>query len=523
MFNQLGLLNLVVKAPWRTCNESGAQAAFCLRAFPVLVMNKYYKKIRIARMKRWVLFAWVILFTLQINSLANGRVSEMPNVVILLADDLGYGELGCQGNAEIPTPNIDSIAASGVRFTSGYVTAPNCSPSRAGLLTGKYGTRFGHEFNPIGEKNEESAIGLPLDQTTIAEALQEAGYVTGLFGKWHLGGTAAYHPYRRGFDEFFGFMHEGHYFVPEPWKGVTTWLRRRTLPGGGEGRRAFGKVIYSTHLNNNEPDYDANNPIVRGSQPVIETEYLTDALARESVDFIDRHKDKPFFLLVTFNAVHSPLQGADAYMRKFSHIDDIQRRIFAAMLSNLDDSVGRIVNKLRDSGLEKETMLYFLSDNGGPTRELTSSNLPLRGGKSQMYEGGLRVPFMLQWPGTIPAGTIYDRPVITTDIFPTTLAAAGMALPKGSQLDGINILPYIMGKAAGDPHDVLYWRQGPKGALRKEDYKLVKMAANNWQLFDLSSDLSEENNLSQQKPELTKSLIQEWERLDSEMVEPAFR
>ncbi len=194
-----------------------------------------------------------------------------PNVVVLLADDLGYGELGCQGNPQIPTPHIDSIAATGVRFTAGYVTAPNCSPSRAGLLVGRYPTRFGHEFNPIGAKNEDPAYGLPVGEQTIAAAMQDAGYVTGVIGKWHLGGTAEYHPYRHGFDEFFGFLHEGHYYVPDPWQGVTTMLRRRVLPGGGEGRRVFGKVIYGTHLPYNEPDYDANNPIVRGSHEVVES------------------------------------------------------------------------------------------------------------------------------------------------------------------------------------------------------------------------------------------------------------
>ncbi|MBT5916182.1 MAG: sulfatase-like hydrolase/transferase, partial [Opitutae bacterium] len=299
-------------------------------------------------------------FILKLVSHGSNRVSQMPNLIILLADDLGYGELGCQGNQEIPTPNIDDIAKKGVRFSQGYVTAPNCSPSRAGLLTGKYGTRFGHEFNPTGAKNEEPGFGLPLSQQTIADSLQMAGYVNGLIGKWHLGGTAPYHPFRRGFDEFFGFTHEGHYFVPEPWKGTTTWLRRRVLPGGGQGIRTFGNVIYSTHLGN-EPDYDANNPIVRGSQPVREKEYFTDAITRESVDFIDRHSDKPFFLFVSYNAVHSPLQAADKYMKKFKHIEDIQRRIFAAMLSNLDDSVGEILKKVEKEDLENDTLVFFLS------------------------------------------------------------------------------------------------------------------------------------------------------------------
>jgi arylsulfatase A-like enzyme len=450
------------------------------------------------------------------------RVSGMPNVVVLLADDLGYGELGCQGNHQIPTPHIDAIAAAGVRFTSGYVTGPNCSPSRAGLLTGSYGTRFGHEFNPTGAKNEDPGMGLPLKQKTMAEALQKAGYVTGVIGKWHLGGTAHYHPYRRGFDEFYGFLHEGHYFVPPPWKSVSTWLRRKTLPGGGKGRRTFGKVTYSTHMEYDEPDYDADNPILRGSQPVHEQAYLTDALTREAVDFIERHHDKPFFLFLAYNAVHSPLQGADKYMKKFEHIEDIQRRIFAAMLANLDNSVGEVTKKIRCEGLENDTMIYFISDNGGPTRELTSSNLPLRGEKGQMYEGGIRVPFMLQWPGRIPEGKTYERPVMTTDIFATTFAAAGLTMPEAGQLDSVNLLSYVEGEKEGNPHESLYWRQGAKRALRKGDMKVVRQGSA-WELYDLSKDISEKNDLAKSKRVLLNELVKEWEKLDAQMVNAAFR
>jgi len=453
------------------------------------------------------------------------RVSNMPNVIILFADDLGYGELGCQGNRQIPTPNIDAIAKAGVRFTSGYVTAPNCSPSRAGLLTGRYGVRFGYEFNPTGAKNEDPNFGLAAGQKTLPDALQNAGYVTGLIGKWHLGATAAYHPYRRGFDEFFGFLHEGHFYVGQPWEGVSTWLRRKTLPDGGKGRRTFGKVTYSTHMKYNEPDYDANNPILRGSQPVDEKEYLTDALTREAVDFIDRHKDKPFFLYLAYNAVHSPLQASDKYMKKFAHIEDLQRRVFASMLANLDDSVGAVMSKLRKEGLEKDTIFYFISDNGGPTRELTSSNLPLRGEKGQMYEGGIRVPFMVQWPGKIPKSKTYDRPVVTCDIFATTFAAAQIAMPKDRKLDSVNILPFIKGEKTGDPHDTLYWRQGNKRALRQGDMKVV--SSNNrkikWELYDLSKDISEKNNLADKQPATFEKLVEEWNKLDEEMVDAVFR
>lgn len=463
-----------------------------------------------------------LIFFSSISSYGSDRISKIPNLIILLADDLGYAELGCQGNKDIPTPNIDEIAKKGVRFTQGYVTAPNCSPSRAGLLTGKYGTRFGHEFNPTGAKNEEPGFGLPLSQKTIADSLQKVGYVNGLIGKWHLGGTAPYHPFRRGFDEFFGFTHEGHYFVPEPWKGTTTWLRRSVLPGGGQGIRTFGKVIYSTHLGN-EPNYDANNPIVRGSQPVHEEEYFTDAITRESIDYIDRHADKPFFLFVSYNAVHSPLQAADKYMNKFKHIEDIQRRIFAAMLSNLDDSVGGIMKKLAQEGLEKDTLVFFLSDNGGPTKELTSSNLPLRGGKGQMYEGGIRVPFLFQWPGKVPAGKTYDRPVMSTDIFATIHAAAGVSKPKGEYGESYDLLPYLTGKYKEDPHEWLYWRQSHKTAFRMGDMKILRQSPKKWELYDLAKDPSETKDLSKEMPEKFDLLHARWEKINENMVEPLFK
>jgi|TARA_B110000438_G_scaffold210581_1_gene202582 arylsulfatase B len=460
-------------------------------------------------------------------SMGHALSADQPNIIVLLADDLGYGELSCQGNTEIPTPHIDSIAANGVRFTDGYVTGPNCSPSRAGFLSGRIPMRFGYENNPIGHRNEDPNIGLPADEVTIAETLQDEGYTTGLIGKWHQGGTAAYHPFRHGFDEFFGFTHEGHYFVPPPWDGVTTMLRRKTLPRGAKGRWGSKKdLVYTDHMGYNEPDYDANNPIIRGGQPVVEAEYLTDALTREAVDFIDRHDDKPFFLYLAYNAVHSPLQGADAYMRKFSHIEDIHRRIFAAMLANMDDSVGAVLKQLRKSGLEENTIVFFLSDNGGPTRELTSSNLPLRGEKSAMYEGGLRVPFMVQWKGVIPAGEVYDNPVSSLDIYATAAANAEAKAPNN--IEGVDLVPYLTGERSDHPHETLFWRQGGRAGLRHGDLKLVRMGGRKdvgnakWELYDLSKDISEETNLAKANPERLAELVAIWEKMNGEMREPMF-
>lgn len=473
---------------------------------------------------------WSVSLCLLLATSAFAKASEQqPNIIVLFADDLGYAELGCQGNTDIPTPHIDSIAENGVRFTDAYVAGPNCSPSRAGFLTGRTPTRFGYEFNPIGAVNEQPGIGIPAEEITIAEALHNGGYTTGLIGKWHQGGTAHFHPFRHGFDEFFGFTHEGHYFVPPPWDGVTTLLRRKFLPGGAtETGYWYGeKNLHFHNLLGNEPDYDANNPIIRGGQPVVETEYLTDALTREAVDFINRHDDKPFFLFLSYNAVHSPLQGADAYMEKFAHIDDLHRRIFATMLANMDDSVGAVMEQLRKSGLEENTIVFFLSDNGGPTLELTSSNLPLRGQKGQMYEGGVRVPFVMQWKGTIPPGQVYTKPVSSFDIF-ATAAANAEHVTAPEQVEGVDLVPYLTGKKEGRPHETLYWRQGGKAGLRHGDWKIVRMGRRNdfgkskWELFDLSKDISEENNLAASNPEQLDELIKIWEKFNGEMSEPLF-
>ncbi|MEQ8789798.1 MAG: sulfatase-like hydrolase/transferase [Pirellulaceae bacterium] len=478
-------------------------------------------------MIRRVLFIALSLWIVGSFALADER-PRRPNVLILLADDLGYGELGCYGGKEIPTPHLDALAGGGVRFRDGYVTAPFCAASRAGMLTGRYQTRFGFEFNPIGATNEDPTIGLPGDESTFADRMRDAGYVTGLLGKWHLGGTAKYHPQRRGFDEFYGFLHEGHYFVPPPWQGTTTWLRRRTLPDGGEGRWTSrdGRVIWSTHMGYHEPDYDANNPLLRNSQPIDEQAHLTDALTREATGFIERHQDQPFLLLVAYNAVHSPMQGADRYMRRFESIDDMHRRIFAAMLAHLDDSVGGILDTLRECDLERDTLVVFLSDNGGPTRELTSSNLPLRGEKGQLYEGGIRIPYILRWPGRLPAGRVDHRPVTSLDLLPTALAAAGAA--KGRQLpagDGVDLLPFLEDGDEARPHEDLYWRVGAKAALRHGDWKLVRdprrgADAGTWELYNLADDISESKNLAEAETERLEQLTARWKALDAQMIEP---
>ena len=461
------------------------------------------------------LFATVL--GLSMTSEAAPNSAKRPNVIVLFADDLGYGELSCQGNKEIPTPHIDSIAANGVRFTDGYVSAPVCSPSRAGLMSGRYQARFGYHTNVMPHTAKGSNLGIPASETTLAEHLQSAGYRTGLIGKWHLGSRKDFNPIRNGFDYFFGFAHEGRYFVRPPYDGVTTMLRKRPLPAGGKGNRWIspdGKLIYHDLLGN-EPRYNLHNPVLRGDKVVEEKRYLTDAFTDEAVRFIEREKQNPFFLFLSYNAVHSPLQGADAYMKKMSHIDDVHRRIFAAMLANLDDSVGTVLKKIRDLGLEENTLIFFLSDNGGPTKELTSSNSPLAGGKGRFLEGGIRIPFMAQWKGRIPPGQVYRNPVISLDIYATAAALAGK--PVGAErTDGVDLMPFLNGKNPGVPHDQLFWCYRQGGALRQGDWKLLK-ERKDWKLFNLAEDLEENHNLSTKNPKKLEAMKVAWLKLRETM------
>ncbi|MEP0843247.1 MAG: sulfatase, partial [Phycisphaerae bacterium] len=423
---------------------------------------------------------------------AEPATADRPNIVLLFSDDNGYADVGYQGCKDIPTPHIDSLAKGGVRFSNGYVSCPVCSPTRAGLMTGRYQQRFGHEFNPGGQGPPN--FGLPVDQITLADRLKAAGYVTGMVGKWHLGFKEEHNPTRRGFEEFFGFLGGAHPY----------------LQHGGT--------------------------ILRGFEVVPEQEYLTDAFGREAVAFIDRHAKERFFLYLSFNAVHSPLQATDKYLKRFPDIADEKRRTHAAMLSAMDDAIGAVLAKLRKEGLEEKTLIFFLSDNGGPTAQTTSSNLPLRGVKGQVLEGGIRVPFLVQWKGKLPEGRVFDHPVIALDVFPTALAAAGGEVPKDRPIDGVNLLPYLTGRETGPPHEALFWRFGPQMAVRMGDWKLIrfKPAANQppaaarraealggtTQLYNLARDIGEEKNLAESEPDKVAQLERALEAWNAQLVAP---
>lgn len=416
---------------------------------------------------------------------SRGDAAGRPNILVIVADDQGYNDLGVQGCMDIPTPNIDALAKGGVRFTSGYVSGPYCSPTRAGLLTGRYQQRFGHEFNPGPAQTAGPEMGLALSETTLATRLKQAGYATGMVGKWHLGYQDKFHPLKRGFDEFYGFL-----------GGAHSYLNAKA---------------------------DMANPILRGTEAINEKEYLTDAFGREAVAYIDRHKEHPFFLYLTFNSVHTPMEATQKYVDRFASIQDEKRRTYAAMTSAMDDAIGQVLAKLREAKLEENTLIFYVSDNGGPPVN-ASNNKPLRGNKAQTLEGGIRVPFFVKWPARLPAGKTYDRPVIQLDISATALAAAGIEVPADAHLDGVNLLPHLTGQKEGSPHEALYWRFGPQTAIRKGDWKLVRhIGSQELELYNLADDIGEKNNLAQSQPEKFKELQMAWNTWNSQLKEPLWQ
>lgn len=410
-----------------------------------------------------------------------------PNILFIVGDDMGYADVGFHRCKDIPTPNLDALAASGVQFSNGYVSGPYCSPTRAGLLTGRYQQRFGHEFNPSG-----GVQGLPLSEITIADRLKAAGYATGLVGKWHLGAQESMHPLKRGFDEFFGFLGGSH-------------------------------------------SYFNTAGILRGTEQVNELDYTTDAFGREAVSFIDRHQAHPWFLYLAFNAVHTPMDATGDRLDRFPNIQDKQRRTYNAMMLAMDEAIGKVLRKLSDSGQEKNTLVIFISDNGGPTMKGVtvngSSNLPLRGSKRTTLEGGIRVPFVVSWPGQIKPGK-YHSPVIQLDLTATAFALAGVKVKPDMKTDGVNLLPFLSGKKSGAPHEALYWRLGKQMAIRMGDYKLVRYDRNadtntgarqpvtDAKLYNLGEDVGETNDLASARPDKVKELQKHWDAWNSQLVKP---
>jgi arylsulfatase A-like enzyme len=427
------------------------------------------------------------LLTLLVFSAAFFCVTEAakPNILLILADDLGYADVGSNGySSDIATPKIDAIAEGGVRFTAGYATHSVCSPSRAGLMSGMYQHRFGFETNSGPERYAAANFGLPSRIPTLAEKLNAAGYATGMIGKWHIGFREGLRPHERGFDYSYAFLSGARSFYPDP---------------GG------------------------NSPLMRnGRITKKEPPYLTDAFADEAIAFIERSKDSPWFLYLAFSAVHIPLQATEKYEARFPDIVNPKRRTLAAMLAAMDDAVGRVMEKVRESGDEENTLVLFYSDNGGIPPKNVSLNEPLRGMKGTMFEGGIRVPFIAQWKGTIPAGMVYDNPVMGFDYHATALAAAGATLDNGfaPPLDGVDLLPFLTGHSKGRPHDALYWRSGKQHAVRLGDWKLVRQRGKAPMLFNLARDLSETEDVAASNPEKFTELATSFAKWSGEVMKP---
>ncbi len=413
-----------------------------------------------------------------------------PNVVILFADDLGYGSVSWTGG-DIPTPNIDSIVENGVGFTAGYMTAPVCNPSRPGLMTGRYQQRWGKETNSQTVPPDNApAKHLPVDETTIGTAMKKQGYATGAIGKWQLGMTDGYHPLDRGFDFFLG-LPSGCRFVE------TDWPNARIAPGHEEEAPDLGATDISGRLR--QPHL--------GRDPIPLSEYMTDMFGKAAVNFIDEHKDEPFFLYTAFHAPHGPVQTIDKYYDMVPQFEDERLRIYAGMITGVDHWVGQVLAKLREHGLEETTLVIFTSDNGAQeTSDFDGKrNYPLIGHKRNLYEGGIRVPYALQWKGKVEGGRKFDPPVSSLDIFPTVVSAGGGEL--ATNLDGVDLIPYLTGEKQGSPHEHLVWRSGPNRAVRKGAWKLlVSSQTDVVRLYKIDEDPSESNDLSAEKPEKVEEL-----------------
>lgn len=415
--------------------------------------------------------------------------SDRPNIVLLFADDAGYADFGFQGSTEFRTPHLDKLASRSIRCTSAYTTAAVCGPSRAGLLTGRYQQRFGfHENNVPGAMSPRAGLrdeemGVPLDQKLIPEYLKTLGYRSIVLGKWHQGGADRFHPLKRGFDEFYGFRGGARSFWPNKKPGFLNQMER----GFGNFKEHEG--------------------------------YLTDVLADEACAFIERNQDNPFFVYLSFNAVHTPMHAKPDDLAVFPKLSG-KRKKLAAMTLAMDRACGKVCDQLEELGLSENTIIVFTNDNGGPTFANGSNNAPLSGTKALHREGGIRVPFLFSWPGHVKAGTTYAHPIMMFDLLPTFVAAAGGEPSKDNALDGVDLLPFLMGKKEGRPHSTLFWKWNVFGAVRDGDWKLIRLPDRPAELYNLANDIGETQNLAAQNPEVLRRLFKKLFAWELELERP---
>ena len=406
---------------------------------------------------------------------------DKPNVIILLADDLGWADLGYQGSDDIRSPHIDSLAKNGIRFTDGHVSASVCSPSRAGLMTGRYQQRFGHEAN-----SPPPSDGMDLEQITMADRLKKLGYRTGLIGKWHLGNQDEFYPTRRGFDYFYGL-------------------------------RSGSRSYFYNAKNDDKPGNV--RAIEENGKPVKFDGYLTDVFGQKAIDFINAKDDKPFFLFHSFTAPHGPMHATEEDKALFASIENTKRRSYAAMIWAMDRAIGQLVDALKAAGEFENTLIWFLSDNGGATGN-ASINLPLAGHKGIKFEGGTRVPFFAHWPKTFRNPKTFDPMMISLDVMPTSLAAAGAQEADLENLDGVNLLPFIRGEKNHEPHRYLYWHKLWFSAMRDGPWKLIYVQDYGYALYNLKKDIGESQNLIHAQKRRSEKMIAQLKDWKAELEKP---
>lgn len=458
-----------------------------------------------------------------------------PNIVVILADDLGWNDLTLNGGGvaggSVPTPNIDSLAKEGVNFTGGYAANATCAPSRAAILSGRYGTRFGFEFTPTppgmssivprianrmpgrirqvvvneGEQLPFDSLGMPASEITIAELLKQADYHTVHIGKWHVGGQNGMAAEAQGFDESL-LMRSGLY-LPEDDPGVVN-SKQDFDP---IDRFLWRALRFAATYNGG----DAFEP----------EKYLTDYYTDQAVRVIEANRERPFFLYLAHWAPHTPLQATREDYDAVSHIADHRERVYAAMIRALDRGVGRVLAALRENGLEENTLVFFTSDNGGPNYiGLPEVNRPYRGWKISFFEGGIHVPYLVKWPAKLPAGASYAAPVMGFDIFATAAAAAGVSVPADRKIDGVDLAPFARGEREGVPHERLFWRSGHSQVARVGDWKLQvneRPPGTAW-LFNLREDPTEQTNLASREPERVAELRRALAEHNAEQAEPSW-
>lgn len=438
--------------------------------------------------KIWLALLFVLVFSVCAQSEQN---DSRPNILFILADDLGYADVGFNGATDIKTPNLDDLANNGITFTQAYAAHPFCGPSRAGLLTGRYPHKFGSQFN-LPDIPHSGGLGVPTSETFISEVLQQAGYFTGAIGKWHLGEMKEHHPNNRGFDEFYGFLPGGHHYHPEMFNKRVDALRQA------------GRTTLHHYL----------QPLEHNGTEVRETEYLTDGLSREAVNFIAKAEEKkqPFFLYLAYNAPHTPLEATDADLAKFPNIKDKKRKTYAAMVYALDRGVKRVVDELKRTGQFDNTLIIFMSDNGGKVSE-GANNGPLRAGKGSVYEGGHRSPMFFHWPKQIKTTSEYRYLVHALDFFPTFAALAQAKIADTIALDGKNIWPAVRDNTVahqGESYFVMRHRGGLSDvAAHREQWKAVRVANGPWALYDVNKDPEEKHNVNEDYPNLLIDMVTE--------------